>query len=262
VGGFTSEGGIVSLSSLDEPFLLMEYVEGRGYFEDLARLRDGGEAMELDLARADALCDYLVAIHGTKGGTPDLYIRRLRELLGHGECIMGLTDSYPVPHGFITAERLEGLERRCLSWRWRLKEKAHRRSQVHGDFHPWNILFRSGVDFTVLDRARGEWGDPADDVSCLTLNYLFFSLQRSERLEGALAGLFQRFWERYLKRSGDREVLEVVAPFFAFRALVMASPLWYPHLAEGVRRRLFGFVERVLDAPAFDPRRAGEYCEP
>jgi hypothetical protein len=26
---------------------------------------------------------------------PDLYRRRLRELIGYGECIMGLTDSYP-----------------------------------------------------------------------------------------------------------------------------------------------------------------------
>jgi hypothetical protein len=72
----------------------------------------------------------------------------------------------------------------------------------------------------------GEWGDSADDVACLTANYLFFSLQRSGRLAGALATLFVRFWERYLERSADYEMLEVVAPFYAFRGLVMASPVW------------------------------------
>ena len=35
---------------------------------------------------------------------------------------------------------------------------------MHGDFHPWNLLFREGVEFSVLDRSRGEWGEPADDV--------------------------------------------------------------------------------------------------
>jgi aminoglycoside phosphotransferase (APT) family kinase protein len=238
----------------------MEYVEGQGYFEDLTRLRDGGKLTDLDLARADALCDYLVEIHRVTGPDPVLYVRRIRELVGHGECIMGLTDSYPPRYEFIDAALLEGIEHRCVAWRWRLKGRPHRLRQVHGDFHPWNILFREGTDFQVLDRARGEWGDAADDVTCLSMNYLFFSLQRSGRLEGRFETLFFRFWERYLEKSGDREILEVVAPFFAFRGLVMASPLWYPTLPERVRRKLFAFIQGVLDADTFDPHQVNAYC--
>ena len=55
-------------------------------------------------------------------------------------------------------------------------------------------------------------------------------------------------------------MLEVVAPFFAFRGLVMASPLWYPTLPEAVRRTLLTFMLRVLDAKAFDPNRVNDYC--
>lgn len=260
VAAFQKDGRILSLGKAEELFLLMEYVEGQGYFQDLTRLRDDGELTDLDLARADALCDYLIEIHRVPGSDPVLYVRRIRELVGHGECIMGLTDSYPPRHGFITSDLLEGIEHRCVAWRWRLRRRTHRLKQVHGDFHPWNILFREGTDFGVLDRARGEWGDPAGDVTCLTMNYLFFSLQRSERLEGPLETLFRRFWERYLEKSGDRELLEVAAPFFAFRGLVMASPLWYPHLTEGVRRKLFAFIHGVLDAEVFDPERVNAYC--
>ena len=260
VAAFQEDGGILSLGKVEELFVLMDFVEGQGYFQDLTRLRNGGELRELDLARADALCDYLVDIHGVSGPDPGLYVRRIRELLGHGECIMGLMDSYPSRHGFITQELLEGIEHRCIAWRWRLKERTHRLRQVHGDFHPWNILVREGTDFSVLDRARGEWGDPADDVTCLTMNYFFFSLQRSERLEGPLEILFRRFWERYLEKSGDQEMLQVVAPFFAFRGLVMASPLWYPHLPEGVRRKLFAFIRAVLDTEVFDPAQVNAYC--
>ncbi|MBI2835301.1 MAG: hypothetical protein HYX76_12830 [Acidobacteria bacterium] len=139
-----------------------------------------------------------------------------------------------------------------------MKDRAHRLRQVHGDFHPWNILFRQGTNFTVPDRARGEWGDPADDVTSLTMNYLFFSLQRFGDIDGPLGALFQRFWTRYLDASGDRELLEVAAPFFAFRGLVMAHPIWYPRLPRDVRRKLLAFVEAVLAAPAFDPARAAD----
>jgi hypothetical protein len=141
-----------------------------------------------------------------------------------------------------------------------LKHRTHRLRQVHGDFHPWNILFRQGTDFTVIDRSRGEWGDPADDVTSLTMNYLFFALQSSGRVDGPLHTLFQRFWTRYLAASGDRELLEVAAPFFAFRGLVMANPMWYPRLPPGIRRALLTFVEAVLEAPSFDPDRVADYC--
>ena len=260
VGGFLREGGLLSLGKVEELFLLVEYVEGREYFHDLQRLRDGQELTDLDLARADALCDYLVEIHRVPGTDPALYVRRIRELVGHGECIMGLADSYPSGHETVPTQQLERIEHLCVTWRWRLKARTHRLRQVHGDFHPWNILFQEGTDFRVLDRSRGEWGEPADDVACLSMNYLFFSLQRSQRLEGALEILFRRFWERYLEKSGDTELLEVVAPFFAFRGLVMASPLWYPNLPEGVRQKLFAFVQGVLEAEAFDPERVNAYC--
>lgn len=259
VGGFRKDGALQSAGKLEEYFLLVEYVEGQGYYKDLIRLRDGGKAEALDTARADALCDYLVEIHKVAGSEPGRYVRRIREVLGHGECIMGLTDSYPEGHAVFPAERLQRIEHHVLDWRYRLRGRKHRLRQVHGDFHPWNVLFREGVDFSVLDRARGEWGEAADDVVSMTMNYLFFSLQRSGRLEGDLGALFQRFWARYLSRTGDREVLEVAAPFIAFRGLVMASPLWYPDLDESVRRKLAALIERVLEEPAFQPERVNEY---
>jgi hypothetical protein len=259
VGGFRSDGSILSLGQVEEACLLTEYVDGQDYSSDLERIRDCGALTDLDLARADALCDYLLATHAQPVRDSGLYVRCIRELLGHGECIMGLTDSYP-PHPLITADVLEEIEHRCVQWRWRIKGLTHRLRQVHGDFHPWNILFGSGADFQLLDRSRGEYGDPADDLTCLTLNYFFFSLQHSGRLHGPLETLFLRFWERYLEKSGDAEILRVVAPFCAFRGLVMASPLWYPTLSETVRARILAFVLAVLGSERFDPTQVNAYA--
>ncbi|MBI5905269.1 MAG: phosphotransferase [Deltaproteobacteria bacterium] len=261
VGVFERDGRMISVREAEEFFLLVEVVEGTGYIRDVARLQDGEPLRALDISRADALCDYLSEIHAVRGSDPGLYARRIRELVGHGECVMGLSDSYPQPCGFITPALLEEIERRCVSWRWRLKPLSRRLRQVHGDFHPFNILFREGTDFSVLDRSRGEWGEPADDVTALTGNYLFASLQAHGRLEGAFETLFRRFWERYVERTGDAEILETAAPFFAFRCLVMASPVWYPSLDDGVRRKLFSFLLSALDAPRFDPARVNGWLD-
>ncbi|HET7362935.1 MAG TPA: phosphotransferase [Burkholderiales bacterium] len=258
VGAVRTNGDLVPLGNAEELFLLTEFAEGREYADDLIRLRTGERARPLDFERADALCDYLVDIHRTKGADPGLYVRRLRELVGHGECIFGVADSYPA-HGPVGFDQLREIEQRCVAWRWRLRSRAHRLCRVHGDFHPWNILFRDGADFSVLDRSRGEWGEPADDVTCLAMNYLFFSLQRSGRLEGDLRELWLRFWRRYLERSGDQELLQVAAPFIAFRALVMANPLWYPALGPDLRRSLIHFIRKVLDAERFEPSRVDDY---
>lgn len=261
-GAFLESGKIISTGKAEEFFLLTEFVEGRGYYADLERIQISGREEIIDLNRALALSDYLVSIHEVKHAAPSLYIRRVRDLLGHGECIMGLIDNYPDPYEFIDRTMLKKIEMDCVEWRWRLKNRTHRLSQVHGDYHPWNILFREGTDFTLLDRSRGEWGEPADDVTCLTMNYLFSSVIRSGRLEGTFEKLYRTFWNNYLEKTGDRELLEVAAPFYAWRGLVVANPVWYPSLSPGVRRSIFNFIGNVLAADRFDPESVNGYLEP
>lgn len=260
VGAFTGTQKLFSVAAGQEYFVLNQWSEGRSYHEDLERLAEGRLLRPLDRTRTIALARYLAQIHVRKKRDADLYRRRLRELIGHGECIMGLTDSYPERFGFITENLLRGVEEACNRWRWYLRGRTNRLSQVHGDFHPWNVLFQKGVDFAVLDRSRGEWGEPADDVTSMTINYLFYSLCRWGRLKGSFEVLFRLFWEEYVAASGDEDIVATAAPFFAFRGLVLASPVWYPALPIGVRRTIFRFMDQVLAALRFDPSLVNEYC--
>ncbi|MEM0057552.1 MAG: phosphotransferase [Candidatus Bathyarchaeia archaeon] len=262
VGAFTLNGkGLKSLGDCGEFFLLTEYVEGTLYHVDLDRIKATGEMTSLDEKRCLALSDYLVNIHSVKKEAPWLYVRRIRELVGHGECIMGLLDSYPPELDFVRECDLIDIERNCVVWRWRLKRKAHRLSQVHGDFHPWNVMFRGDTDFTVLDRSRGEWGEPADDVTAMTINYLFYSLQKYGELAGVFERLFRLFWENYLTKTNDWEILEVVQPFYAWRGLVVASPIWYPSLSRDVRVKLLNFVRNILQYERFDLDAVNTYIQ-
>jgi hypothetical protein len=257
----TREGILRSISLADEVLLVTAYAPGQIYADDLVRMRDTGELEPQDIHRVEVLAAYLAEIHQVTHDDPLLWRRRLRDLIGHGEGIMGITDSYPLDQGIAGEGELVEIEELANHWRWRLKPLSHRLSQVHGDFHPFNILFEEGLDFHLLDRSRGEWGDPADDVSCMTINYIFFSLQRNGRLEGPFRELHDRFWESYLSTRPDDELPRVIQPWFAWRALVVASPVWYPTIPLDVRNKLLRFARRVLLAEVYDYTQANRYLE-
>lgn len=249
VGGLTTSGALLPLRDVGELYLLTEWAEGQVYADDLRRIGATGVVEPLDLARLDALVDVLLELHAMPGTHPAAYVRALRDLVGSGEGIAGIVDS----SGDDAGERLCAIEQQCLTWRQRLKHDPGRLRRTHGDFHPFNLVFPEGRAMpTLLDTSRGSQGDPADDVTCLALNFLFFGLERRELWKPGLGQLWRRFWERYLA-GGDDGVLEVAAPFLAWRVLVLCNPTWYPHLREPDRDRLLRFAERVLASPRFDP---------
>ena len=251
-GAFSRSGAAVGLAGSEEFFLLTEFVEGEPYARDLERIATRGRLEPLDRDRALALAEYLAAIHREPVVHETWYRRRLRDLAGSGECIAGIADSYP-EGDFPGPAILERVELLALHWRYRLRDRTERLRRIHGDFHPWNILFRQDSDFTVLDRSRGRFGDPADDVAALVVNYLFFALRQHGRFEGAFAELFHLFWNHYRLSSGDASLADVIAPHFAFRTLVLANPVWYPSESPATRRALFRFLLATLEADRFDP---------
>jgi hypothetical protein len=72
IAGFDSSGGLTSLGGMEEFCLLTEYAAGEPYAQDLERIRQEGEATALDLARTEALCDYLADIHRIPVTNPGL----------------------------------------------------------------------------------------------------------------------------------------------------------------------------------------------
>jgi len=256
VGAIGPDGAPISLRGSGEPYLVTEFAEGRPYADDLREVAGRGAA-DLDLARCEALVDWLARLHAAPVDAPVAWRRAVRDLVGHGEGIFGIVDGYGDDVPAASPARLEALESRAMAWRWRLRPRASRLRRTHGDFHPFNVIFGAGTGFTLLDSSRGGLGDPADDLVALTINYPFFALDRPGAWRG-LGPLWRRAWSRYLAASGDVALLEVAAPFLAWRALVLACPRFYPGLSAGGRDALLGLAERALDAPAFDPAWAEE----
>jgi hypothetical protein len=257
--GVLGEGGrLLSLRGGGEPYLLTDWVPGTLYAEDLRRIGRAGACAPLDVARAEALAAWLVRLHVHRIDDPPAWRRAVRDLLGHGEGIFGMVDGYPEAVPGAPLARLRALEERCLAWRWKLRGRTGRLARTHGDFHPFNVVFappapgEDGTRFALLDASRGGRGDPADDLTALSVNFVFFAAEHREAWASGFRPLWQRFWARWLAGTGDDEALETAPPFLAWRALVVASPRFYPHLHEGARDLLLRLAERALDAGRLD----------
>ena len=267
------DGSIRTIGGGKEYYLLMERAEGEDYFIDLAGFAHKDRLNSMDIGKIRSMAAYLSSIHAVKKDSRHLYWRKIRDTIGHGECLMGVFDTYP--DGVISYEEMSEIEKMCVDWRARLKLRAERLCQIHGDFHPGNIWFKEGktetrgrgdaeskeVDFVLLDRSRGPWGEAADDITALTTNYVFSSLRAHGTVTGPYLEALQLFFNEYVTLSGDRELYEVLAPFYAFRGAVVANPVFYPDITSEVREKIFAFVRNVLLTDRFEVERVNEYTK-
>jgi hypothetical protein len=253
------DGSIRSIGGGKEYYLLMERAKGRHYFNDLSGLSSKERLGGLDIKKIIAMTSYLAEIHSVKKISSHLYLRKIRDIIGHGECLMGVFDTYP--SGTISFKEMAQIEKMSVDWRARLKDRSRRLCQIHGDFHPGNIWFKKDGDFTLLDRSRGAWGEAADDVTALTINYIFFSINNFGKVKGPYLEALKLFYDNYVNKTGDSELFKVTAPFYAFRGAVVANPVFYPEVSRANRRKILNFVHNVLNARSFNPDRINEYLK-
>jgi hypothetical protein len=256
VGLVDERGQMRSLDDARDYYVVTEWGEGTPYADDLRAISERGTLQGRDIKRVEVLADLLARAHADELVRDVLWQRRTRDVFGGHEGIAGVIDGYDGQDltGFTSPEELMRIEQRCVVLRHRTKALRGRLRRVHGDFHPWNILFGDDDQPVLLDRSRGEWGDPADDIAALTMNYVFFSLRRSGRFEAPFSTLWDRFFDRYLERRPDPELALALPAHLVWRALVVASPAWYPHIEPDVRRALFRFIDALLREERFDPR--------
>ena len=90
-------------------------------------------------------------------------------------------------------------------------------------------------------------------MTALAINYIFFSIKKHNDIAGPYLEGLKLFFDEYVRLSGDYEIYEVLAPFFAFRGAVVANPVFYPEVTAKQRNIIFRFVHSVLDSEKFDP---------
>ncbi|MFH1710310.1 MAG: phosphotransferase [bacterium] len=265
VSGYTKDGDLVSLGGIKEFFQIVEVARGVSYSRDFQRIMETGKLTDGDVKRAIALSDYLVKLHGkkfkgSKEETRSIRRRHSRDAVGHGEMMMGVVDTYPDKFGFITKDKLTHIICKAVKFRESIKDIPFAPCRMHGDFHPGNVLF-DGKKLTMLDASREVCGDPADDVTTMAINYIWFAVMQSGAFEGPFAELFTAFWDNYFKKTKNRHILRTAGIYFAFRGVVVAHPVFYNLQSDSVRKKIMRFVDNVLSERAFDPDKINEYLK-
>lgn len=256
VGAIEASGATtISVRGTNEFYLLTSFVPGELYATQLRRIVTTGSLTDSDRELGVGLAVWLAKLH-TPIETPELYSRSLRDVIGSGEGIFGIIDGYPPNLPSSLWRRLQHIETRCVEWRWKLRSRSERLCRIHGDFHPYNVICEPSGDFTLLDASRGSIGDPANDLACMGINYLFFPIANPQAWHGGFRELWFGFWKSYQEARPDDEVYDCLAPYFAWRGLVLANPRWYPAMEEETRERLLSLVERVLESPRMHPEFA------
>ena len=257
VGAIDSDGTLLSLNSVGEFFVLTGYAEGHIYADDLRRIARERLCTPIDVGRAQQLGEYLAKLHVSTSAPASVYTRSIRDLVGSGEGIFGIIDGYPKDADKVSRAQLMSIEKACVEWRWRLNDDD-RLTRIHGDFHPFNVLFTGASRMSLLDASRGSRGDPADDLTAMAINYVFFALQSEGSWERGLGPLWHAFWTSYFDHRKDDGLLASGPPFWAWRTLVLANPAWYPDITDTVRQTLLDFAEKTLADIALDLRSVEE----
>ena len=259
VVGIDEMGDLVSIGDSKEFFILMEEAEGKDFFKDLE------EPNEKTNEKIAKLAEFLIKLHENKRDSSGEYKRKLRDTIG-SNCLMGMVDSYPADLNWTSGNEIGEIVKRCIDYWIKTRNMSHRLCEIHGDFHPGNLWFKEDGDFTVLDRARGTYGEAADDLTAFLINPIFYSLAKKGNFEGTYKEMFDLFWNTYFGKTKDKEMRKVMAPYFAFRVAVVCNPHFYKddffggiEKARRVRRKLFNFALNVLKDDDFKPEKINEY---
>ena len=229
VGAFRGQD-FVSLRGTGEFYLLTEYAEGAPMPTICGDCRDSAACVPR--TRAAGLVGSLPGQHPRdQAAGRQLYTRSIRDLVGSGEGIFGIVDGYPGARGRASTGSSSSGSNPCASVGAHASSVVTTRLvRIHGDFHPFNVLFDERSELHLLDASRGSAGDAADDVSAMAMNFLFFALDKART-----AG------RRPFSRCGDgsgpntwssREIpgCSRSSRLSSLACLVFANPVWYPHV--------------------------------
>jgi hypothetical protein len=267
VAALTSDGAIKSIGESIEFLHFVDEIpetESTPYSKDLFEIAEKQDISDNDKLRVRVIAEYLARLHSQKNQNANLYSRHIRDLIGHGEMLMGVIDTYPRVNtlDFTSMKEFERIEIEAVRWRNKIKHSSERCSRIHGDVHPFgNLRFKSDNSILALDMSREKFGEPADDIAGMSINYLFFSIWKHGKLTPHFEKLFQIFLNEYINKTNDKNILRYMPPFYAFRGTVIAHPLYYPDLESFKRRKIFNFILNTINDKEFNPDKLESYIE-
>ncbi len=222
--------GFHSALPKEEYFMVLEFREGKSYFQEIERIRKEKNLTEEDIEKAKICANAIAKLHKQPIDLPKearkaVYRRVTREFLTHGELFLTLYDNnYGDNHWF--EERYEEVFVKMLRIREKIKNHYERLSYVHGDFWRANMLF-NGKELVALDASRFPmgYGEPGVDVfSGGYSNYFMNALADNGSYDGPLNELGIVFMKEYIRYTNDEDVGRFMPILFGSLTPILMRP--------------------------------------
>lgn len=256
---------LTSIGKAKEFYILMEEAKGEDLFKDFEKIKETKQLTEETKEKIKKISDFLVELHKNKHESIPLYRRKIRDTLGSGGSLIGLLDMHPDPAFKQFEEKWIQIVKLSINF-WKRSRNMHNRlCEIHADYHPGNLWFEN-QKLTILDRSRGRFGEPADDITAFAINPIMYSLMTNGNFEGPFKEMFDIFWNNYFKQTNDKEMRKIMAPYIAFRVSVVTNPIFYNDEALGgkekatfIRSRMINLALNILKDNEFNPEKINFY---
>ncbi len=230
--------------------------EGKNYLEILNSKQNKNELDSIDKEEIEQLVDFVAKIHSVKHPSQDkrkltaVYNDWLRSVIGHPEYLLQLLHAIgedspalkPKDQGKYLALMLENMHY--------FKNKPERVVALHGDFWGANAFFRQDGTLFMIDYSRMPWGDAGFDIGFWISVYLMGYHKDKERSK-YFRKLGEYFLDKYIEKTGDKEVLNTMVYSLGLVAAMYASPTWVPGIDSDVRIKYFNHVCEMLKRKEF-----------
>lgn len=261
----TNKNHLKSIGDSKEFYILMEEAKGKDFSKDFEEIKIKGILTKEHKKKILILSDFLVELHKQKSNLFSCYRRKIRDTFAGDGSIMQILDAWPKNDFELFKEDWEEIIKNSLKIWMISRSMSHRNVEIHGDFHPGNLWF-DNFNLTILDRARGKYGEAADDISSFLINPIFYSVSKSKRFKGAFKEMFDLFWNNYFSKTGDKEMRKIMGLFIAFRVAVVCNPIFYsddffggPQNAHNTRKKMINLCKNILKDSEFNPAKINFY---
>lgn len=239
-----------------EIYQVQEYGgQGKTYLDMIDEKANKKEIDSEDKEEIDKIVDFIVKIHKVKHPSKDekkliaIYNDCLRSVIGNPEYLLLLLHGIPKDNPLLSPKGGQGeFIALMLENMHYFKDRPERLVALHGDFWGANVFFREDGSFFVIDYSRMPWGDPGFDIGFWMSQYVLKSHMGNKEYFQQLG---KYFLEKYIEKTGDREIVKTIVYSLGLVSVMYASPVWVPGLDNNVRKAFFEHVCGMLKKKEF-----------